>query len=75
MANDNTLLRIAFHIDDGTDMNIFLGLLETLHAHLHTVRYLLVIIKEYLFADYLTDEEACWLICQLIIDEIRRTIG
>ena len=42
---DDTLLRIALHIDYGIDVDILLCLLEGLYDNFHTVRYLLVVIE------------------------------
>ena len=45
-------------------------LLETLHAYLHGVRHLLIIIEEYLLADNLRDEELGGLVGELLFVEI-----
>ena len=72
MSDDDTFLALAFHINDGTDMDILVCFLETLHSHFHRIGYLFVVIKEYLLADDFADEEAGGLVGPLVFLKIRR---
>ena len=75
MADDDALLRVALHIDDGIDMDMTLVLFEALHHHLDGVRNLLVVIAQNLLADNLGDEKARGLVGQLVLAEVSRTLG
>ena len=44
MAYDNTLLRVALHIDDSIDVDVLVVFLESLYSHFYTIRYLLIIV-------------------------------
>ena len=74
MPDDNALLTIALHIDDGIDVDMLLVFLKPLHTDLHTVRNLLVVVEQDLLTDNLRDKEACGLIRQLVFVEIGRTL-
>ena len=75
MPDDDALLRVALHVDDGVDVNAPFVFLEALHAHLHRVGYLLVVVEQYLLADNLRHEEAGRLVGQLVLVEVGRTFG
>ena len=75
MSDDDTLLRVALHIDDGIDVDVLLRLLEGLHHHLDAVGYLLVVVEQDLLAYNLVDEEAGGLVCPLVLVEIGRGLG
>ena len=53
MADDDALLRVALHIDDGIDVNLTVVLLKTLYHHLYGVGYLFVLDQQDLLADNL----------------------
>ena len=53
MTDDDTLLTVTFHIDDGIDMNMLLVFLEALYADFHGIGNLLVVIQEDLLPDNL----------------------
>ena len=75
MSDDDALLRVALHVYHGVYVDVLVGLLERLHLHLHRVRYLLVVVEQYLLAYYLRDEEACGLVRKLVFVEERRRVG
>ena len=70
MADDDALLRLALHVDDGLDANEVFLLLEALHDSLYAVGYLLVVVEEYLLADDLGDEEAGGLVGPRVLVEV-----
>ena len=51
MTNNDTLLGVTLHIDDGIDMDALVLLLKTLYTHLNRVGDLLVIVEENLLAN------------------------
>ena len=53
MTDDDTLLRVALHVDHGIDVDMLIILLETLHSDLYRIRNLLVVIEQDLLADNL----------------------
>ena len=53
MTDDDTLLRVALHVDHGIDVDMLVILLETLHSDLYRIRNLLVVIEQDLLADNL----------------------
>ena len=67
MTDDDALLRVTLNIDCCHDVYALLRLLEGSAAHLYGVRYLLVVVEEYLLADYLRDEESRRLVRQLLL--------
>ena len=82
LADDNALLALALHIDDGTYADdAFLMLLggflvvEGLDLHLHAVRDLLVVVEQDFLTDNLIYEEAGRLVGQLVFGEERRALG
>ena len=75
MADDDSFLRIALHIDDRTDMDVLLRFLKAFYADLHTVGNLLVVEEQDLLADNLTDEEASRFVGQLVLVEVWRRVG
>ncbi len=82
LADDDALLALALHIDDGTYAdNAFLVLLggflvvEGLDLYLHAVGDLLVVVEQDFLTDYLIHEEACGLVGQLVFGEERRALG
>ena len=75
MAYDDALLAVALDVDDGIDMNLAVVLLEALHDNLHRVGNLLVVVKQYLLADNLRDEEAGGLVRQLVLVKEGRALG
>ena len=72
VTNDDALLGITLHVDDGIDVDAGVILLESLHPHLYGIRNLLIIIEKYLFSNNFRNEEAGWLIGQLVLVEERR---
>ena len=57
MTDDDTLLTVALHVDDGIDVNLTVVFLETLYHHLYAVRNLLVVEEKYFLADNLGHKE------------------
>lgn len=74
VPDDDAFLRVAFHIDDGIDMDMVVILFETFHDDLYRVRDLLVVIAEDLLTDNLRDEELSRLVRQLVLVEVSRTL-
>ena len=70
VPNDDALLAVALHIDDGVDADCGLCLLELLHTHLYAVRNFLVVIEQNLLANDFTHEEFGGLIGELFLVEI-----
>ena len=57
MADDDTLLRVALHVNYGIDVDVLIVFLESLYSNLNAIRYLLIVIEQNLYADYLRHEE------------------
>ena len=74
MSDDNSLLRVALNIDDSVDMYDTLVLLEPFDDDLNRIRYLLVIIAQYLLTDNLRDEELRRFVGELVLVEICRIL-
>ena len=72
MADDDALLALALHKDDGMDVNAIVALLERVDAHLYGIGHLFVVVKQDFLADDLADEKAGWLVGQLVFFEIWR---
>ena len=68
-------LRVALNIYHSVDVYIILRFFESFHSHLNRIWYLLIIIKQYLFAYYLTYKKSCRLVGKLILIKVRRRIG
>ena len=56
-------------------MDVLGVFLETLHLHFHGIRNFLVVIKKDFLTDYLADKESRRLVGQLLLVEVRRTVG
>ena len=75
MTDDDALLRLPFHEDNRADADVPVRLLELFDNNFHTIRYFLIIIEEYLFADDFGDEEAGRLVSPLVFVEIGWRLG
>ena len=57
LADDNTFLTVALHIDNCRDTDDMLLFFELLHLHFDGVRNLLLVIKQYLLTNDLIHKE------------------
>ena len=74
MADDDAFLRVALDIDDGIDVDVRVIFLERLDADLDAVGYLLIVVEQNLFANYLRHEESCGFVGELVLIEIGRAL-
>src|SRR5581483_71083 len=73
LADQNSLLSLAFTIDCGRDASEFLTFFELINAYGHRVRDFFTGFKEHLFADRLRDHETHGLIGNLVRGEVVRS--
>ena len=74
MADNDTLLRVALHVNYGIDVDVLVVFLESLYSNLYAIRYLLIVVEQNLFANYLRHEESCGFVGELVFIEIGRTL-